>query len=99
MVIGRVPLPLVGETLMRLLLVPTLAAVQETGEPLAVWLTITRCDGVFGPIAEPLELTAPKFSEPRSSASPPPLGGGGVVGITVETSFDGALLRPDVFSA
>jgi hypothetical protein len=98
-VTAPVPLPLEGETVMRLLPVPTLAAVHETGPPLAVCVTIICCAGVFGPSVVPLARTAPKFSAPRSSARPPPLGGGGVVGIVVETSFEGALLRLEVLTA
>ncbi len=98
-VIGAVPLPLVGDTVMRVLPVPVLDAVQSIAVPAEIWLTITRCAGVLAPSVVPLEWTPPKFSAPRSSASPPPLGGGVVVGIVVETSADGALLRPEVFSA
>ena len=76
-----------------------LEAVQAIGVPGEIWLTIMRWPGVLAPTAVPLVLTAPKFNAPRSSTSPPPLGGGGVFGIVVETSVDGALLRPDVFSA
>jgi hypothetical protein len=45
------------------------------------------------------DRTPPKFSWPRPSDRPPPDGGGTVVGIVVETSFDGALRKPAVFSA
>ena len=86
-VTAPVPLPLAGVTVMRVLPVPTLAAVNALGLPAAVCVIIMRCAGVFGPSVVPLAWTAPKFSAPRSSARPPPLGGGGVVGIVVDTSF------------
>ena len=59
MVIGAVPFPLVGDTEMRVLLVPVLAAVHANADPAAVWVTSTRCDGVLAPSVVPLEWTAP----------------------------------------
>ena len=57
-----------------------------------------RCPGVFGPTVVPL-VDCAEVQRSALERQPPPLGGGGVVGIVVDTSFEGALLRPEVFSA
>ena len=92
-VTGAVPVPLAGDTRSHeALVVAVQAAVPD------VRVTISLCPGVFDVTVVP-DFTAPNDNRARSTVYPPPLGGGSVVGIVVETSLDGALRSPDVFSA